>query len=69
MTRATTVARRRAQRARVILLAFAGTLNVAIAIEVGLSRKHVGRWRRRWKQSFGDLGRGRPKGTNRVLSG
>ena len=51
----TTVAQRLAQRARVILLAFAGALNVAIAIEVGLSRKQVGCWRRRWQQSFGAL--------------
>lgn len=55
ITRATTVARRVAQRARVIILALAGTLNMTIAIEVGLSRKHVGRWRRRWQQSFDAL--------------
>ncbi len=55
ITRATTATRRLAQRARVILLAFAGALNLAIADEVGLSRKQVGRWRRRWQQSFDAL--------------
>ena len=55
ISRATTATRRLAQRARLILLAFAGALNVAIAIEVGLSRKQVGRWRRRWQQSFDAL--------------
>ena len=55
ISRATTATRRLAQRARVILLAFAGALNVAIAIEVGLSRKQVGRWRRRWQESFDAL--------------
>ncbi len=55
ITRATTAPRRLAQRARVILLAFAGALNVVIAGEVGLSRKQVGRWRRRWQQSFDAL--------------
>ncbi|MDP7302506.1 MAG: IS630 family transposase [Pirellulaceae bacterium] len=55
ITRETTVARRLAQRARIIILALAGTLNMTIAIEVGLSRKQVGRWRRRWQQSFDAL--------------
>jgi transposase len=43
------------QRVRVIVLAFAGTLNVAIAEAVGLARKQVGLWRRRWQQSFDAL--------------
>ena len=55
ITRASTASRALAQRASIILLAFAGTLNVAIATKVGLSRKHVGRWRRRWQQSFDAL--------------
>jgi transposase len=55
IARSTTIARRLAQRARVILLAFAGILNVDIAIEVGLSRKQAGRWRRRWQESFDAL--------------
>ena len=55
ITRASTASRALAQRASIILLAFAGTLNVAIATKVGLSRKHVGRWRRRWQQSFNAL--------------
>ena len=55
ITRATTASRRLAQRACAIQLAFAGRLNVAIATKVGLSRKQVGRWRRRWQQSFDAL--------------
>jgi hypothetical protein len=35
------------QRAQIILAAFDGRLNEDIAGEVGLNRKHVGRWRRR----------------------
>jgi len=37
------------QRARIILRAFAGLLNEEIALEVGLERKQVGLWRRRWQ--------------------
>jgi len=55
ISRATTATRRLAQRARIILLAFTGALNVAIAMEVGLSRKQVGRWRHRWQESFDAL--------------
>lgn len=33
------------QRAQIILAAFDGRLNEDIAVEVGLNRKHVGRWR------------------------
>ena len=39
------------QRARIILLAFGRVRNDEIATQVGLSRKQVGLWRRRWKQS------------------
>jgi transposase len=53
--RSTTAAKRLVQRVRVILLGFAGTLNVAIAKEIGLARKQVGLWRRRWQQSFDAL--------------
>jgi transposase len=49
------VPQRLAQRAQVILLAFAGALNVAIAQDVGLHRRQVGLWRRRWQQSFDAL--------------
>jgi transposase len=51
----TTAARRLIQRAGVILMAFAGMLNVTIAQDLGLSRKQVGLWRRRWQQSFDAL--------------
>ena len=53
--RSTTAAKRLVQRASVILLGFAGTLNVTIAEEIGLTRKQVGLWRRRWQQSFDAL--------------
>src|SRR4029077_11153176 len=36
------------QRASIILLAFEGLSNPAIAENVGLSRRQVGLWRRRW---------------------
>ncbi len=42
-------------RVRIILLALSGVLNVDIAREVGLGREQVGRWRRRWQQSFDAL--------------
>lgn len=42
-------------RARVILLAFDGKSNQEIAAVVGLGRKQVGLWRRRWKKSFDAL--------------
>jgi hypothetical protein len=36
-------------------MGFAGILNVTIAQELGLARKQVGLWRRRWQQSFDAL--------------
>ena len=36
------------QRAAVILLAFDGLRNEDIAEKLGLGRRQVGRWRRRW---------------------
>jgi hypothetical protein len=53
--RSTTAPKRLVQRASVIVLAFAGAFNVAIANSVGLARKQVGIWRRRWQQSFDAL--------------
>jgi hypothetical protein len=53
--RSTTAAQRLVQRAGVILKAFAGVLNVTIAKDLGLARKQVGLWRRRWQQSFDAL--------------
>lgn len=52
LTHSTTAAQRLVQRATVILLAFEGLLNEEIAAKVGLARKQVGLWRRRWQQSF-----------------
>jgi hypothetical protein len=53
--RSTTASQRLAQRAGIILQAFAGSFNVGIAKMVGLARKQVGVWRRRWQQSFDAL--------------
>ena len=53
--RSPTAAQRLVQRAGVILKAFAGVLNVTIAKDLGLARKQVGLWRRRWQQSFDAL--------------
>ena len=53
--RSTTASQRLVQRVHIILLAFAGSLNVDIAKIVGLARKQVGVWRRRWQQSFDAL--------------
>lgn len=53
--RSTTASQRLIQRVGIILQAFAGSLNVDIATIVGLARKQVGVWRRRWQQSFDAL--------------
>lgn len=50
--RAATTPKRLVQRVGVILMGFDGILNVTIAEELGLTRKQVGLWRRRWQQSF-----------------
>jgi len=55
LSRATTVAFRLRQRARVILLAFEGKLNQDIDSIVGLGRNQVGVWRRRWQEAFDRL--------------
>ena len=55
LSQSKTVSQRLSQRAQLILLAFTGTLNVMIATEVGLHRKQVGLWRRRWQLSFDAL--------------
>lgn len=53
--RSTTAPQRLVQRAGIILLSFAGSLNVGITETLGLARKQVGLWRRRWQQSFDAL--------------
>lgn len=53
--RSVTASQRLGQRARLIVLAFDGMFNRVIADMVGLHRKQVGLWRRRWKQSFDAL--------------
>lgn len=50
--RSTTAPQRLVQRVSVILMGWAGSVNQDIANKVGLARKQVGLWRRRWQQSF-----------------
>jgi len=52
MTRSSTCPQARAQRARLILLAFAGSDNQGIAHPIGCARHAVGLWRRRWASAF-----------------
>ena len=53
--RSATAQKRLVQRVGVILMGFAGMLNVTIAQALGLARKQVGLWRRRWQLSFDAL--------------
>lgn len=53
--RSATAPQRLVQRVGIILIAFTGALNVDIANQLGLARKQVGLWRRRWQQSFDAL--------------
>ena len=55
IVRSTTAPQRLVQRARLIVLAFDGMFNRVIADAIGLQRRQVGLWRRRWKQSFDAL--------------
>jgi len=43
------------QRATILLLGFAGLLNEAIAVQVGLNRLQVGIWRQRWRDAWESL--------------
>lgn len=52
IVRQSTVSRRLAQRAQIILLALEGLINLDIAAEVKLDRRQVGKWRARWKESL-----------------
>lgn len=44
-----------AQRAAIVLQAFDGCLNEDISVTVGLERKQVGVWRRRWQEAWESL--------------
>ena len=55
MTRSRGCAQGLAQRAQMILLAFEGWKNEAIAEFLGCERHGVGIWRSRWKDAFADL--------------
>ena len=50
-----TLAKGLVQRATIILLGFAGLLNEAIAVQVGLNRLQVGIWRQRWRDAWESL--------------
>jgi transposase len=52
LTNAPTAEKRICQRARVVLLAFQGCKNLQISEAIGLERHCVGRWRKRWQDSF-----------------
>jgi len=52
---ATTAPSHLRQRAAVILLAFDGLRNEDVAKKVGLGRRQVGRWRRRWAKAWDGL--------------
>jgi transposase len=54
-SRSVTVASRLRQRATIIIMAFDGLLNEDIAQGVGLTRRQVGRWRRRWADAWDRL--------------
>jgi len=51
-SRASILAKSLTQRATIILLAFAGLDNQAIASQIGLKRHQIGLWRRRWQAAF-----------------
>jgi transposase len=55
LSRSTTAPSRLRQRAAIILLAFDGLRNDAIAARVGLTHRQVGRWRRRWANAWNQL--------------
>ena len=52
LTNASTAERCICQRARAILLAFQGCKNLCISELIELERHSVGRWRKRWRDSF-----------------
>jgi transposase len=54
-SRSVTAPSRLRQRATIILLAFDGLRNEEIAARVGLTRRQVGRWRRRWANAWHQL--------------
>ncbi len=55
VSRSVTAPSRLRQRASIIILAFDGLLNEDIARRVGLTRRQVGRWRRRWANAWNQL--------------
>jgi len=55
LSRSRTVAKGIAQRALILVLGFQGLKNEQIAAEVGLIRRRVGVWRRRWRDAWDSL--------------
>lgn len=57
LSRSRTEAQAVSQRSTIVLRAFAGHSNEEISAEVGLERKQVGLWRRRWRDAWESLTR------------
>lgn len=55
LSKSLTESRLVAQRATIVLRAFAGQLNEQIAVEIGLGPGQVGVWRRRWQAAWEEL--------------
>jgi transposase len=55
LSRSRSEAKMIAQRAAIVLHAFDGCLNEDISVNVGLERKQVGVWRRRWQDAWESL--------------
>ena len=55
LSRSRTVAKGIAQRALILVLGSQGLRNEQIALEVGLIRRQVGLWRRRWRDAWDSL--------------
>src|SRR3954471_10877042 len=55
LSRSRTAAKGIVQRALILVLGFQGLKNEQIAVEVGLIRRQVGVWRRRWREAWDSL--------------
>ena len=55
LSRSRSVAKGIAQRALILVLGVQGLRNEQIAVEVGLIRRQVGLWRRRWRDAWDSL--------------
>ena len=55
LSRSRTVAKGIVQRALILVLGVQGLRNEQIAVEVGLIRRQIGIWRRRWRDGWDSL--------------